>query len=329
MIKSSHSWLFAFVDLSPLAADLLSTQEQIVNEYINKVINKDKLVGVVTSTRHRELYLFSSDVTNLNETERLLKSHIKEKTVQVNEGVLLENDVNKFQKLLDKLQASRQNTFKTVVTKHSVQIVGLDTELHAVETYVSVFLADHEIISRFVAMDFGVFEYLQNFRKQCLIQLCKDNEDVDVELIDDPLRKGYVVRGQKVKCRDFINRLQVVSTHVSCASLITDCLDIHNFVNSSTGKQILEKIQLKQSEHCVLKVCTQKPVKEASASSYLRDTKYVDCTISKFVLSLHVGCAASLKGDVLVNPSSTDFEHHSGISGIIVDKGLFFISLAS
>lgn len=307
-------------DFSTLAADLLGTQEHFVNIGINKEMNKENLVGVVTCTRHRSLHLFAIDVNKLNEAEAILKSKIKEKTVSVNEGVLRQRDVPKFQEVLSKLEASNQFTFLTVVKKNSVQIAALDTELNTVEKRINVFLADHEIISRFVALEFGEFEFLQNFRKQCLIQMCKDNVDVDVELIDDPLRKGYVVRGQKVKCRDFINRLQVVRTKVSCASLNTDCPDVLKYIESAQGKKALEQIQLHQGPHCVLKVCTQKSEKESS-SHYLRDTKRADCTISKFVVSLHVGCAASLKADVLVNPSSTDFEHHSGVSGIIVDKG--------
>ena len=292
-----------------------------MNDRLNKDINEeDQFVGVVGCNRHTEMFLYSPDILKLDQAEHALKNKVIEQTVPVKDGMLLDTDVVKLQKQLDKLHVSKSNTYKTIVSKREVKIAALESELANVVTAVSWFLADYKVISRFVALESGEMEYLQNFRKQSLLKLVKEHSEVYVELIDDPLRKGFVVRGQKGKCREFIDRLQVVTSDVSRMTLSVESPDVVNYIQSEQGKTLLEEVQLQQKAHCVVKLCTRTTDTELS-STYLLDTKRAECTISKFVVSLHVGCVASLKGDLLVNPSSEDFEHNSGISGVIVDKG--------
>lgn len=218
-------------------------------------------------------------------------------------------------------QSSKKNK-KGVVTEaicdHGVEILGLTPffELAVKDSY----LNDQKTVARFVQLAPGEFDFIQNFRKADLKELKTKNPEIDIAIVDGPCKKGFSIWGQKELIRHCIAQLNFICANILSVTIDVRCVEMLNFLRNDQGKRTLSDLQLQSSQQCVLKVHDQR-YQKITTKDYFQETKRAYCMISKFKVSIHVGCAASLTGDVLVNPFNADFKHYSSISAVIEEKG--------
>lgn len=317
-LPKSITALFSFAGFGALTIKLLSPENSISSR-IDRKLNNEAFKAFIACSKFKDLVLHSTDTANLNFAETTIKTRIVEQCSQPVKGRLPERDIIKLKKLFRNLR-KLHGDIVAEVSEQSVTVACDVTKMDVVEREMSNFRADYEVITWFVPLDFGQFDFLQNFRKTNLTQLYHEYKGIEVEPVDDPFRKGFLIHGQKSQCREFIYKLQFLCTRVAQMSLTVDCSNVLDFMDSARGRDVISEIQLQEDKHCVIKISGPKHKQKHN----LLECKVADCTISKFVISLHVSCPTALKADVLVNPSSIDFEHHCGLSGTIVEKGKFF-----
>lgn len=300
---------------------MLTRPGNVVCARIDEILNKNnEFTAAVSYTKFNDLVIHFKDIEDLNRAKSVLKSIVREKTIAIRDKILIPRDIRKLkEKIFDRLKTE---TVAVAVFEDSVEASGLENMVESTEKIVEEFLADRNITSYFIELAPGEFDFVQNFRKADLKDLETENPNIDINLVYGPCRRGFSIRGQKVRVRKCIAKLNSICANISSMTLVADCLEdvFLNFVRNDNGKKALSDLQLQRSQQCVLKV-TEPRFLKVMPVDYFQSTKRANCRISKFLVSLHVGCAACLKGDVLVNPSDINFEHYRGISAVIVERG--------